>query len=159
VRALLGALKELRDEGNTVIVVEHDPELIQEAEHLIDMGPFAGTSGGSIVAQGTPTEVSEQDTVTGAWLRGQRRINVHRTRREPAGWLIIKNARENNLRGETVRLPRGVLVGICGVSGSGKSTLMIDTLGRALSPAKHTTSVAREPLEPGKHDKVIGVPS
>jgi excinuclease ABC subunit A len=159
VRALLEALKELRDEGNTVIVVEHDPELLQEADHLIDMGPFAGTSGGSIVAQGTPTEVSEQDTVTGAWLRGQRRTNVHRTRREPVEWLIIENARENNLRGETIRLPRGVLVGICGVSGSGKSTLMIDTLGRVLSPVKHTTSVAREPLEPGKHDKVIGAPS
>ena len=159
VRALLGALKELRDEGNTVIVVEHDPELIQEADHLIDVGPFAGTSGGSIVAQGTPTEVSKQDTVTGVWLRGQRRTNIHRTRREPVGWIIIENARENNLRGETVRLPRGVLLGICGVSGSGKSTLLIDTLGRALAPVKHTTSVAREPLEPGKHDKVIGAPS
>lgn len=158
VKALSGVLKELSSEGNTVIVVEHDLELIREADYLIDVGPFAGTSGGKIVARGTPLEVSGRDTVTGAWLRGRNGTNVHRNRRKPGKWLVIEGASENNLRGDRVRIPRGVLAGICGVSGSGKSTLMIDTIGRVLAPVKHTTSVAREPLEPGRHERITGAP-
>jgi excinuclease UvrABC ATPase subunit len=159
VKALVEALKELRDEGNTVIVVEHDPGIIEEADHIIDIGPFAGTDGGRISAQGTPREIARKDTITGAWLRGNGRYSFREHRRKPGKWLIIKGARENNLKNETIKIPRGVLVGICGVSGSGKSTLLMDTLGRVLVPVKHTTSVAMEPLEPGKHDEVTGAPS
>jgi excinuclease ABC subunit A len=159
VKALVEALKELRDEGNTVIVVEHDPGVIREADYIIDIGPFAGTGGGRIAARGTPLEIAGKDTITGAWLRGERRCTFRGQRRKPGKWLIIKGARENNLKNETIKIPRGVLVGICGVSGSGKSTLLMDTLGRVLVPVKHTTSVAKEPLEPGEHDEVAGAPS
>jgi excinuclease ABC subunit A len=159
VKALVEALKELRDGGNTVIVVEHDPGVIKEADHIIDIGPFAGKSGGRVAAQGSPLELAGKDTVTGAWLRGERRCTFRGQRRKPGKWLIIKGARENNLKNETIKIPRGLLVGICGVSGSGKSTLLLDTLGRVLVPMKHTTSVAREPLEPGEHDEIIGSPS
>jgi excinuclease ABC subunit A len=156
--ALLGALLQLPDEGNTVIVVEHDPLLIRAADHLIDLGPGAGVAGGEIVAQGTPEEVVQSDTLTAAWLRGERRFELHRKRRQPNDWMEIRGARAHNLRGETVRFPLGTLVGVCGVSGSGKSTLLIDTLGRALAPKKYTTSVAYEPIEPGAHDGIEGAP-
>jgi len=156
--ALLGALEELRDEGNTVVVVEHDPVLINAADHIVDMGPGAGTQGGLVVAEGSTEEVSVVGTVTGEWLRGERTFQIPETRREPQGWLTVEGATENNLKGETVKIPLGVLVGVCGVSGSGKSTLLIDTLGRALAPRTHTTSVAREPMEPGRHDSIEGAP-
>ena len=159
VKALVEALKGLRDEGNTVIVVEHDPGVIEEADHIIDIGPFAGTGGGQVAAQGSPQVIAGKDTVTGAWLRGERQCTFRGQRRKPGKWLIIKGARENNLKNETIKIPRGVLVGICGVSGSGKSTLLMDTLGRVLVPVKHTTSVAKEPLEPGAHDEITGAPS
>lgn len=157
--ALLGALLQLRDEGNTVIVVEHDPLLIRHADHLIDLGPGPGVHGGEIVAEGTPEQVAQSDTLTAGWLSGERRIAVHRNGRQPRGWMEIRGARAHNLRGETVRFPLGTLVGICGVSGSGKSTLLIDTLGRALAPKKFTTSVAYEPIEPGPHDAIEGAPA
>ena len=157
VNALLGALTELRDEGNTVIVVEHDLELIRAADYLIDMGPGAGAAGGKIVAAGTPEQVRQRDTVTAQWLRGERRPPIRR-RREPRGWMTIRGARANNLRGEDVRFPLGTLFGVCGVSGSGKSTLLLDTLGRALAPKKQTTSVAHEEIDPGEHDAIEGAP-
>ncbi len=156
VNALYGALTELRDEGNTVILVEHDMEIIEKADHIIDMGPGAGANGGIITAQGPPSSIIEADSVTGKWLRG--RANEAREPRKPSGWMTIKGAVENNLRGDPVRIPRGVLTGICGVSGSGKSTLIIDTLGRALNPVKQTTSVAREPLDPGAHESIENTP-
>jgi excinuclease ABC subunit A len=158
VNALVAALRELRDAGNTVIVVEHDPVLIRAADHLIDLGPGAGVAGGEIVAQGTPEQVARTGTLTARWLRGENRVDVNRPRREPRDWLTIRGARANNLRGEDVCLPLGALVGICGVSGSGKSTLLIDTLGRALAPRKQTTSVAYEPVAPGIHDAIEGAP-
>ncbi len=167
VGALVEVLKSLRDEGNTVIVVEHDPVLIGAADYLIDLGPGAGIAGGEIVAQGTPEEVAQMDTVTGLWLRGERRTHPFRTdvqtklvraRREPKGQMVVSGARAHNLKGETVTIPLGVLVGVCGVSGSGKSTLLIDTIGRALVPKKHTTSVAYEPIIPGEHDVIEGAP-
>jgi excinuclease ABC subunit A len=157
--ALLGVLGELRDKGNTVVVVEHDPVFIRAADHLVDMGPGAGVQGGEVVAEGSTKAVSEAGTVTGKWLRGERAFHTPDKRREPQGWLTIEGAAENNLKGEAVRIPLGVLVGICGVSGSGKSTLLIDTLGRALAPRTHTTSVAREPLKPGRHDSIEGAPA
>ncbi|RPI32957.1 MAG: excinuclease ABC subunit UvrA [Chloroflexota bacterium] len=157
VEALLNALEALRDEGNTVIVVEHDPQVMRCADHLIDMGPGAGQNGGQIVAQGTPEEVAQCDSHTGRWLRGERRMEPHQ-RREPQGWLAIRGARANNLKGERIEIPLGVLAGVCGVSGSGKSTLVVDTLGRALAPKKQTTSVAYEPVDPGEYEAIEGAP-
>jgi excinuclease ABC subunit A len=159
VEALLGVLFELRKEGNTVIVVEHDPLFIRSADYLIDMGPGAGIAGGTIVAQGNPSEVTKTDTITAKWLRGVRKPDLHRKRRQPADWMKILGARANNLVGDEILLPLGTLTGICGVSGSGKSTLLIDTVGRALAPKKHTTSVAYEPLDPGEFDEIVDAPS
>ncbi|OGO18565.1 MAG: hypothetical protein A2Z14_13060 [Chloroflexi bacterium RBG_16_48_8] len=159
VEALLGVLFELRDEGNTVIVVEHDPLFIRSADYLVDMGPGAGIAGGEIVAQGKPSEVIKTETLTSKWLRGERKVDIHQQRRDPQGWMRIVGARENNLAGEEVQIPIGTLTGICGVSGSGKSTLLIDTVGRALAPKKHTTSVAYEPQEPGRFDEIVGAPA
>ncbi len=158
VQALLAALQGLKEDGNTVVVVEHDPLIMHAADFLIDMGPGSGASGGKVMAQGKPGEVQKADTITAAWLRGEREFEYHRTLRQERGWLRIKGARCNNLRGETVELPLGVLVGVCGVSGSGKSSLVIDTLGRALAPKKQTTSVAYEPVDPGVYDEIIGAP-
>ena len=158
VEALLSALVTLRDAGNTVIVVDHDPVLIRAADYLVDLGPGAGHAGGEIVACGKPAEVARADTITGRWLRGERRVDLRRSRRKPQGWLTIRGARANNLCGEAIRMPLGALVGVCGVSGSGKSTLVVDTLGRALAPKKQTTSVAYEPVAPGAHDVIEGAP-
>jgi excinuclease ABC subunit A len=159
VAALVGALHELRAEGNTVVVVEHDLGVIGAADHVIDMGPGAGVAGGEVVAQGTPASVAQAPSLTGRWLRGERGLDRSPARREPAGWLTVRGARAHNLRDIDVRLPLGCLVGVCGVSGSGKSTLLIDTLGRALAPKKITTSVAHEPVEPGPHDAIEGAPA
>lgn len=121
------------------------------------MGPGAGTNGGLVVAQGTPEEVSEIDTVTGRWLKGKK-ISLKKDYRTPSSRLTIKGARENNLKEDNINMPLGIIVGVCGVSGSGKSTLMIDTIGRALSPVKQTTSVAREPVDPGAYESIEGAP-
>jgi excinuclease ABC subunit A len=168
VEALLGALLELSgrgtltgSNGNTVVVVEHEPLFMRAADHLIDMGPGAGVAGGQVVAQGSPAEVMQTETITARWLRGERdMLEAIRARagREPRGWMVIRGARANNLRGADVRIPLGMLVGVCGVSGSGKSTLVMDTLGRALVPKKYTTSVAHEPVDPGEHDAIEGAP-
>ncbi|MFX1404598.1 MAG: hypothetical protein ACFE9D_09040 [Promethearchaeota archaeon] len=167
--ALLEALQELRDEGNTVIVVEHDLLIIRAADHIIDMGPQAGALGGEVVAEGKPADIVRANTITGKWLAENRTISISKNarlqqwmdttnRRDPQGWMVVKGARENNLRGEEVRIPLGTLTGICGVSGSGKSTLLIDTVGRALVKQTHTSSFAREPSEPGTHDSISGNP-
>jgi len=122
------------------------------------MGPGPGVEGGEVVATGSPASVLQTDTLTARWLTGRRLPAIPDHRRTPRGWLTIRGARAHNLCGEDVRLPKGVLVGVCGVSGSGKSTLMIDTLGRVLAPKKQTTSVAFEPVEPGDHDAIEGAP-
>jgi excinuclease ABC subunit A len=158
VNGLTEALLDLRDEGNTVIVVEHDTQLIRAADTLIDIGPGAGKAGGRIIAEGKPEEVAAMNSATGRWLRAGDRIWTDRGRRKPGGWLTIIGARGNNLRGDDVRLPLRMLTGICGVSGSGKSTLLIDTVGRVLAPRKQTTSVAYEPVEPGEYDSIEGAP-
>jgi excinuclease ABC subunit A len=163
VDALIGALTRLRDEGNTVIVVEHDPQVMRAADWLIDMGPGAGPQGGRVVAQGTLAEVAQADTLTGKWLRRSSQPRPHPTHslanvKSGSKFLTLTGARANNLKGETVRFPLQRLVGVCGVSGSGKSTLVIDTLGRALAPKKHTTSVAFEPLDPGEYEAINGAP-
>jgi excinuclease ABC subunit A len=167
--ALLEALQELRDEGNTVIVVEHDLLLIRAADHVIDLGPGAGALGGKIVAEGKPDEIIEANTITGNWLHddtlklASKRKGLQdwiwpNQRRKPRAWMEVKGARAHNLCGEDVQLPLGTFIGVCGVSGSGKSTLLIDTLGRALVRKLHTSSFAREPLEPGEHDSIENAP-
>ncbi len=158
VEALLDALRALREVGNTVIVVEHDPQVMLAADHLIDMGPEAGQGvGGSSLRE--PRQKSPARTGTpGAGCAANGGLDRYE-RMEPQAWLTILGARANNLKGERVELPLGVLAGVCGVSGSGKSTLVADTLGRALAPKRQTTSVAFEPVDPGEHDAIQGAPA
>jgi excinuclease ABC subunit A len=156
VNALLEALTELRNEGNTVILVEHDMEIIEKADHIIDIGPGAGRHGGTIVAEGDPSQILKTESVTARWM-GDSRVE-ERKARTPEDWITILGATENNLNGDPVKIPRRVLTGVCGVSGSGKSTLIIDTLARALSPKKQTTSVAYAPTDPGAHESIENIP-
>lgn len=156
-KALRDALLEIRDQGNSIIIVEHDPLLIRAADHIIDMGPGAGTMGGEIVAQGSPVEIIQAQTKTGKWLENDRSF-IPGNRRRIQDWMIVRGARENNLHGEDIAFPLGVFTGVCGVSGSGKSTLLLDTLGRALVKKTHTSSFAREPLQPGDHDTIENAP-
>jgi len=153
---LIKVLMELRDNGNTIITIEHDPLFMEFADYIIDMGPGAGINGGEIVAKGTLEEIQKSNTITGDWLCGKKKFKLSRKTRIPNRWLKIFGATENNLKGELVEIPHNSLIGLCGVSGSGKSTLLIDTLGRALVPIKHTTSVSREPIEAGEYEKIEG---
>ncbi|MEO1469073.1 MAG: excinuclease ABC subunit UvrA, partial [Pseudomonadota bacterium] len=127
---LLTSLKGLRDQGNTVIVVEHDEEAMREADHLIDIGPGAGVRGGHIIAQGTPGEVAASEaSITGAYLRGTREVAIPADRRRGTGKVItVEGASGNNLDDVTMEIPLGTLTCITGVSGSGKSTLINETL-------------------------------
>lgn len=126
---LISALKNLRDIGNTVLVVEHDKDMILEADHVIDMGPAAGVHGGEVVAQGTPAEVKLAKTLTNAYLSGEKEIAIPAERRKGTGeQLILRNATGNNLRNVTVSFPLGKLICVTGVSGSGKSSLIAETL-------------------------------
>ncbi|MDD4075460.1 MAG: excinuclease ABC subunit UvrA, partial [Eubacteriales bacterium] len=138
---LLRTLMNMRDLGNTLIVVEHDEETMLAADYLVDIGPGAGEHGGRIVAQGTPKEVmATPDSITGQFLCGKRRIAVPEKRRKPKGWLHIKGARANNLKHIDVDVPLGVFTCVTGVSGSGKSSLVNEvlknTLRRDLNRAK-----------------------
>jgi len=155
--ALRDALLELRDEGHTVVIVEHDPLLMRAADHIIDVGPGAGAAGGEIVAQGKPVDIMRANTTTGKWLQGGKTFQ-HAGRRQPKDWMVVRGARENNLRSEDVAFPLGTFSGVCGVSGSGKSTLLMDTVGRALVTKTHSSSFSREPLEPGAHDSIENAP-
>ena len=157
IETLLEVLYELRDMGNTIITIEHDPLFMKNADYIIDMGPGAGINGGQIVAKGTPEEIKKSKSVTGDWLIGKKKFTISREPRKSKSWLKIYGAKENNLKGDLVEIPHGLIVGLCGISGSGKSTLIIDTLGRALVPAKYTTSVSREPVDPGEYEKIEGV--
>ncbi len=152
---LLRTLKELRDLGNTVLVVEHDEDTIRAADHVVDLGPRAGRHGGQVVVEG-PVEavLHHPDSLTGRYLRGELRIPVPRARRpaEPARALRIVGARANNLAGLTVTLPLGLFVAVTGVSGSGKSTLVTDILYRALARRFYRAKVV-----PGAHDRIEGV--
>ncbi|MFX1293558.1 MAG: ATP-binding cassette domain-containing protein [Promethearchaeota archaeon] len=153
-QALIDVLVELKNKGNTIITIEHDLLFIECADYLIEMGPGAGINGGKVVASGSQEKIRNAKTITAGWLNKSKKFKIPTSRRKPKKWLKIHGARVHNLKGDLVEIPHNVLVGICGVSGSGKSSLFIDTLGRALSPQKHTTSVAYEPLKPGMHDKI-----
>jgi len=153
---LLRTLQGLRDLGNTVIVVEHDEDTIRAADHLIDLGPGAGRHGGELVGQGTVDDVSNsKKSVTGKYLRGEFEISVpeKRVMADPdKGWLVVREAEENNLRKIDVRFPLGSLSCVTGVSGSGKSTLVDDVLRRALYRKWHGSKE-----RPGKHREIEGV--
>jgi excinuclease ABC subunit A len=154
-RRLLDTLKGLRDLGNTVIVVEHDEEMIREADFIVDIGPGAGTHGGAIVAAGSlPTILQNPDSITGQYLSGVRQIKPPARRRQPDGkYLTVKGAREHNLKKVDVQIPLGVLVCVTGVSGSGKSTLVNEIIYpvTAVKLNKATT------LRWGAHDAIEGL--
>ncbi|MGH7717287.1 MAG: excinuclease ABC subunit UvrA, partial [Gemmatimonadaceae bacterium] len=152
---LLATLRQLRDLGNTVIVVEHDEETMREADHVIDLGPGAGRHGGLVVAQGTLTEVQRNPgSLTGKYLLGERKIPVpaDRRRAQNGRTLCIEGAREHNLRNLTIEIPLGVFVAVTGVSGSGKSTLVENILHQAM--ARH---YYRARVIPGQHDRITGL--
>ncbi|MBI4516174.1 MAG: excinuclease ABC subunit UvrA [Deltaproteobacteria bacterium] len=150
---LLATLKRLRDLGNTVLVVEHDRDTIIEADHVIDMGPGAGVHGGHIVAQGTPAAVMRDPaSLTGQYLSGTREIAVPPRRRKGSGRaLVLKGARQNNLRNLDVTIPLGTMTCVTGVSGSGKSSLVIDTLYSALAQRFYGSKE-----RPGLHGEIQG---
>lgn len=151
---LIKTLKHLRDIGNTVIIVEHDEETIRTADYLLDIGPGAGMHGGKVVAAGTPAEVAKvKESITGQYLSGKKSIGLPKKRRKGNGKvLVVKGARENNLKNVTVEIPLGEMVVVTGVSGSGKSSLVNDILARELQAQLH-----RANLVPGRHDDIVGI--
>ncbi len=130
---LIETLKRLRDIGNTLIVVEHDEEMMRQADHIIDMGPGAGREGGEVVCAGTLKKIlSCPESITGAYLSGRRSIPLPLKRRKASGWITLSNCRKHNLKGIDLAIPQGVLTVLTGVSGSGKSTLMYDMLHQGI---------------------------
>ena len=153
-KRLINTLEHIRDLGNTVIVVEHDQETIQTADHIIDLGPGAGKEGGHVVAQGTIEDIENSEkSLTGQYLTGKKKIPVPEERYKPNGeFLKIKGARQHNLKDIDVEIPLGTFTCITGVSGSGKSTLINYTLKRKLMQEIYSSTD-----KPGDHDEIIGI--
>lgn len=150
---LLNTLRNLKDLGNTLIVVEHDEDTMFAADHIVDIGPGAGEHGGRLVAQGTAQEIMQSsESITGAYLSGKIKIPVPETRRKPTGFLKIKGAKENNLQNINVNIPLGVMTCITGVSGSGKSSLTNEILYKRLA-----RDLNRARVIPGKHRTIEGI--
>ncbi len=149
---LLKAMLHLRDLGNSLIVVEHDEDTMMAADYIVDIGPGAGEHGGNVVAEGTAKEImANKNSVTGDFLSGRRKIEVPSARREPAGWITIKGARQNNLKNIDVDIPLGVMTCVTGVSGSGKSSLINEILYKSLA-----RKLNRAKSIPGEHDSIEG---
>ena len=150
---LLGALKNLKDLGNTLVVVEHDEDTMRAADYIVDIGPRAGVHGGEVVATGTAEDIMKcKDSLTGAYLSGRIKIPVPSERKKPTGFITIKGARENNLKNVDVDIPLGVVTCITGVSGSGKSSLTNEILYKHLAK-----KLNRARCIPGKHDDITGL--
>lgn len=150
---LLNTLKNLRDLGNTLIVVEHDEDTMLEADYVVDIGPGAGSHGGKVIAQGTARDIMEiEESVTGQYLSGKMQVPIPEKRRKSKEWLTITGAAENNLKDVTVKIPLGVLTCITGVSGSGKSSLVNEILYKRLA-----RDLNRAKTIPGKHKSITGI--
>lgn len=146
---LLDILKELRDRGNTVILVEHDEDTIRSADHVVDLGPRAGRLGGELMVEGTPDQIAKSEkSLTGQYLSGRLKVDVPKSRLRGTGQnLVIRGASGNNLQNVDLKIPLGTLCGITGVSGSGKSTLVIDTLYKALAQKFYNSSLIPSPFK------------
>ena len=150
---LIAALKNLRDMGNTLIVVEHDEDTMLAADHIVDIGPGAGSHGGEVVAQGTAEEIMQvKESVTGQYLSGKLQIPIPAGRKKPTGYLTIKGAEENNLKKIDVKIPTGIMTCITGVSGSGKRSLINEILYKRLA-----RDLNRARTIPGKHKDILGI--
>ena len=150
---LITALKNLKDMGNTLVVVEHDEETMFAADHIVDIGPGAGSHGGEVVAEGTAEEIMKvEESITGQYLSGKLQIPVPDKRRTPNGYLTIKGAEENNLKKVNVKIPLGVFTCVTGVSGSGKSSLINEILYKRLARDLNRASTI-----PGRHQNILGI--
>ncbi len=150
---LLNSLMKLRDLGNTLIVVEHDEDTMRAADYVVDIGPGAGEHGGYVVAEGTAEDImKKEESITGAYLSGKRKIPVPKVRRTPSGWLTVSGAAENNLKNITVNFPLGVMTCVTGVSGSGKSSLVNEILYKVLA-----AKLNRARTIPGKYKEMKGL--
>ncbi|MCM1262328.1 MAG: excinuclease ABC subunit UvrA [Butyrivibrio sp.] len=150
---LIAALKNLKDMGNTLIVVEHDEDTMLAADHIVDIGPGAGSHGGEVVAEGTAQDIMNvKESITGQYLSGELQIPVPAARRKPTGSIVIKGAAENNLKGIDVKIPLGVMTCVTGVSGSGKSSLINEILYKRLA-----RDLNRARTIPGKHKNITGI--
>lgn len=150
---IIDSFKRLKEEGNTVLIVEHDKSVLEAADYIFDIGPGAGKNGGELVASGTPDEIKKNEkSITGMYLSGKMSIPYPKKRRKGSGEIVIKGINHNNLKNLDVRFPLGVFTAVCGVSGSGKSSLVYDVLAKALAKEYH-----RSQQEIGEYEKIQGL--